>query len=92
VADLDYILLAQSFDPLPSQFQSGTVIPISSDQLGVVAEIAQEPVQLPQGLGVAIDAARSDMPSKTAGFEDGHSEGVVGFLCLPTKVDLLHTN
>jgi hypothetical protein len=37
VADLDYILLAQSFDPLPSQFQSGMVIPATirfTDLLG----------------------------------------------------------
>jgi hypothetical protein len=40
---------------------------IPSEQLGVVAEIAQKPIQLPQGFGVAIEAARNFMASPVKG-------------------------
>ena len=62
------------------------------EQFGVVPELAQEPVQLPQGFRVAIDPARKRVAGETAGLENGQSECVVGFLCLPAKIDPLHLN
>ena len=65
---------------------------IASEQFGVVAEVAQEPVQLPQGFRAAIEPARNDVPGKPAGLKNGQSERVVRLLCLPLKLGSLHAN
>ena len=44
---------------------------IATQQFDIVAKVAQEPVELPQGFGVAIEAAGNDMVGKSTGFQDG---------------------
>src|SRR5208283_619538 len=83
VADLDHSF--QSYD-------LGLVDFIASKQFGVVAEIAQEPVELPEGLRVAIEPARNEVPSKPAGLKNGQSQGVIGLPFLSIKPDSLHLN
>src|ERR1022692_5025421 len=83
MADLDHT--CQAYEP-------SFVDLIATEQVGVVAEVAQEPVQLPQGFRGAVEAARKDVASKPTGLKNGQSQGVVRFLCLPTKLDTLHPN
>ena len=65
---------------------------VASEQFSVVAEVAQKPVQLPQGLRVAIEPARKGTARKATGLKNGQSERVVRFWGLPTKMDSLHPN
>ena len=83
MADLDHAL---------QTYELGLVHFIASEQLGVVAKVAQEPVQLPQGFRAAIEAAGKDVAGKPAGLKNGQSQRVVGLLRLPTKLDSLHPN
>ena len=63
---------------------------VASEKFGVVAKVAQEPVQLSQGFRGAIEPAGKDVAREPAGFQNGQSQGVVGLLGLPLKPDLLH--
>ena len=83
MADLDHAL--QSHDLSFVHF-------IASEQLGVIAEVAQKPVQLPQGFRAAIEPARKRVTSKSAGFKNVQSQRVVRLLCLPLKLRTLHLN
>ena len=83
MADLDHAL---------QTYELSFVHLIAPEQLGVVAEVAQEPVQLPQGFRAAIEAARKDVPGKPARLKNGQSKCVVGLLCLPLKLDSLHAD
>ena len=66
------------------QSEQGLVIDLfSPEQLGVVAEIAQKPAQLPQGLGGAVQAAGHEAPGQFVGFEDGEARIVIGLLLVP---------
>src|SRR5271167_1016703 len=65
---------------------------IAPQQFDVVAKVAQEPVELPQSLGIAEETAGNDVVGKSPGFENGEGNGVIRFLCLPTKLDSLHPN
>ena len=62
---------------------------VASEQFGVVAEVAKEPVQLPQGPRAAIEPAGNDLTGKSAGLKDGQRQGVIGLLCLPLKPGLV---
>src|ERR1017187_2303618 len=62
VTDLDHALKPYEF-PL--------VHFISSEQLGVVAKVSQEPVQLPQSFVAAIESARKKVARKPAGLKNG---------------------
>jgi hypothetical protein len=81
VADLDHAL--QTYE-LP------LVDLVATEQFGVIAKVAQEPVQLSQGFRGAIEPAGKDVAREPAGFQNGQSQGVVGLLCLPLKPDSLH--
>ena len=65
---------------------------VASEQFGVVAEVAQEPVQLPQGFRAAIEPTRKDVPGEPAGFKNGQRECVIGLLCLPLEFGSLNAN
>src|ERR1035437_6660548 len=65
---------------------------VASEQLDVVAEVAQEPVQLPQCFCGAIESARQDVAKKPVGLKNGQSQRVVRFLSLPTKLGSLYPN
>ena len=81
MADLDH--------PLQTH-ELGFVHFVASEEFGVVAKVAQEPVQLPQGFLAAIEPARKDVARKTGGLKNGQSQGVVGFLGLPAEQDSLY--
>jgi len=44
---------------------------IATEQFDIVAKVAQEPVELPEGFRIAIEAAGNDMVGESPGFEDG---------------------
>ena len=83
-----WLILTTPFRP----DELGLVDFVASEQFGVVAEVAQEPVQLPQGLRAAIEPAGDDLSGKPAGLKDGQSQCVIGLLCLPLKPGPLHPN
>lgn len=78
MADLDHTLEAD---------QLAFVHFVAAEQFGIVAKVAQEPVQLPQGFRVAVEAAGNDVVGESAGLKNGKAKGVVRLLCLPPKVD-----
>ena len=63
---------------------------VASEEFGVVAEVAQKPVQLPEGFRAAIEPARKDVAGEPAGLQNSQTERVIRFLCLPLKPDSLH--
>src|SRR5579872_828286 len=83
VADLDHAFEA---------YELGFVHLIASEQFSVVAEVAQEPVQLPQGFRIAIEPARKDVTGKSAGLKNSEAKGVVRLLRLASKEDSLNSN
>ena len=56
---------------------------VLSQQFGVVAEVAQEPAQLPHGSGSAIEAAGDQAPGQMRGFKHSETDLVIGFLRVP---------
>ncbi len=65
---------------------------VASEQFGVIAEIAQEPAQLPQRFRAAIEPAGDDLSGESAGFKDGETQGVIGLLCMPAELGAVHPN
>jgi hypothetical protein len=65
VADLDHAL---------QTYELGFVHLVASEQFGVVTEVAQEPVQLPQGFRGAVESARQEVSGKPAGLENDKTE------------------
>src|SRR5450631_882924 len=63
---------------------------VATEEFSVVAEVAQEPVELPQGFRGAIEPAREAVASEPAGLKNGKRQCVVGFLCLPLIPNTLH--
>src|SRR5689334_18849266 len=61
---------------------------IAAQQFDIVAKVAQEPVELPEGFGSAIKSAGNDVVEKAAGLENVERKRVIGFLCLSAKLDL----
>src|SRR4029077_15671587 len=55
----------------------------TSEQLRVIKEIAQEPAELPQGFGCAIDPPRNYTPSEFGRLKDGEAEDVERFCRMP---------
>ena len=50
---------------------------IAAEQFGIVAEVAQEPIKLPQGFGSAIETSGKSMAGKSTRLEDGKTKQVV---------------
>ena len=48
-------------------YELGLVHFVASEQFGVVAEVAEEPVQLPHGLRAAIKTAGNELPANRLG-------------------------
>ena len=65
---------------------------IATQQFDVVAKIAQEPVQLPKSLWIAVEAAGERVLVKTLRFKNDHADRVIRFLSLPSVGDPLHPN
>jgi hypothetical protein len=65
---------------------------IAAEEFDVVTKIAQEPVELPEGFGVAIEAAGNNMVGKATGLENGQSERLIRFLSLSAELDFMHSN
>ena len=65
---------------------------VASEQFGVVAKVAQEPIQLPEGFRAAIEPARKDVAGKPAGLKNGQTERVIGLPCLTLKPYSLRPN
>src|SRR6516164_3391969 len=65
---------------------------VASEQIGVVAEIAQEPVQFPERFLGAIEPARNLAGGKLLRLENRETEGEEGFLRMPTIVGTVDSN
>jgi len=65
---------------------------IPAEQLRVVAEIAQRPAELPQGLGRAIESAGEGAPSYRLRFDNGEPNDVKRLLALPRVPDLIDSD
>ena len=64
---------------------------IAAQQFGVVAEVAQEPAQLPQRFGCAVEAAGHETcPVRSLGLEDGEADLVIRFLLVPAILGSIH--
>src|SRR6266852_2969350 len=68
----------------PAQAQQGFFIDlVPAEQIGVVAEVAQEPGELPQGLGRAIESSGDRLSGVLFGLEDGQAQGEARLLRVP---------
>src|ERR1700730_4594640 len=66
------------------EVEQGLVIDlILSEQLRVVAELAQKPAQLPHRSGGAVQAAGHEAPGQMLGFKDSEADLVVRLLLVP---------
>jgi hypothetical protein len=65
---------------------------LALEQFGVVTEIAQEPVQLPQGFLGAIEPSRNLARGELLRFEDRETKNEKGFLRIPTIVGPVDSN
>ena len=63
-------------------YELGLVDFVGTEEFSVVAEVAQEPVKLPEGFRTAIEPAREDVASEPAWFKNDNRQRVIGFLCL----------
>jgi hypothetical protein len=64
---------------------------IAADEFGVIAEVAQEPIELPQSFGCAVEATRYGPPGEMLGLDHGHAQKVVRLLLMPI-LSALHAN
>ena len=72
------------------QVDQGLVVDfILPEQLGVVAEVAQEPAQLPHRPGCAVQTAGYWAPDQMFGLEDGEADLVIGFLFVPAETEAI---
>src|SRR5580704_19688357 len=78
MAELDYAAQADELTFID-------FIPV--DQFGVVAEVPQEPIQLPQGFGIAIEPAGNNVTAKAAGLKNNQGQGVIRFVGIATKLN-----
>src|SRR5271167_1289171 len=65
---------------------------IATEQLSVVTEVAQEPAELPQRLGGAVEPRAEGAPNPGCGFENGEAQGIERFLTLLRIADLIDSN
>ena len=73
------------------EIDQGLVIDlVLSQQVGVVAEVAQKPAQLPHCLGCAIQAAGHETPGQMLGLEDGEADLVIRLLLVPAILGSIH--
>ena len=73
------------------QIDQGLVVDlVLSQQLSVIAEIPQEPAQLPHGSGCAVQAAGHEAPGQMPGLEDGEADLVIGLLLVPAILGPIH--
>ena len=73
------------------QVDQGLVIDlVLSQQFGVVAEVAQEPAQLPHCPGCAVEAPGHETPGQMLGLEDGEADLVIRFLLVPAILGPIH--
>ena len=81
MADLDHALQTD---------QALLVNLISRQQFGVVAEIAQEPGELPQGFGGAVQASGNGSPGERLRLDYGKAEKVKRLLGMPAVLGTLY--
>src|SRR6266852_1699775 len=68
----------------PAQVQQSFFIDlVPAEQISVVAEVAQEPVELPQGLGRAIESSGDRLSGVLFGLEGGQAQGEEWLLRVP---------
>src|SRR5690348_8919549 len=68
----------------PSQIHQSFLIDIILSEQGlVIAEVAQEPIEFPQGFWCAIEPSRETPPFIFLGFEDDEGEGEERLLRVP---------
>ncbi len=60
-----------SLDHAAQAYQLRFIHFITAEQFGIVAEVPQEPVQLPQGSRVAVETAGNDVVGKSVGVKNG---------------------
>ena len=83
VADLDDA--AESNEVLVIDF-------IPPKYFGVVAEVAEEPGELPQGFRRAIHTAGNSVSRERLWLKDGEAQEVIGFLGVPAILGPVHTH
>jgi hypothetical protein len=62
---------------------------LASEQVRIVEEVAQEPAQLPQCFGRAVNATRDHTSSKRFRFENAEAKDVERFLRIPSILSLI---
>src|ERR1022692_4919368 len=73
------------------QVDQGLVVDrILAQQFGVVAEVAQEPAQLPHSPGCAIESAGYEASGQMLGLEDREADLVIGLLLVPAILSAVH--
>ena len=65
---------------------------IPAEQFGVVAEVAQKPVEFPQRSGRAVEAAGNRVSGEFFGFEDREAKEIERFSCIPPMMGSLDAN
>ncbi len=65
---------------------------VSTEQVGVIAEIPQEPIQFPQGLLGAIEPPRNFARGKFLRLQDGETENEEGLLRVPAIIGSVHAH
>jgi hypothetical protein len=65
---------------------------VATKQIVVVAKVAQKPIQLPESLRVAIQAAGDQAVKVFLGFDDLEAQGKKRFLRMPTVTGAIDAN
>src|SRR3989442_4614754 len=65
---------------------------VSAEQVEVIAEVPQEPAELPHGLGGAVEPSGDALPDMFFRLEDAEAQGEEGLLRMPAIEDALDPN
>ena len=65
---------------------------IPAQEFRIVEEVAQEPAQLPQSLGGAVESAGDGATSQFMGFDDRKPKRVERLLRMPSVLSPIHTD
>src|SRR5207248_8499010 len=76
----------------PQVDQSFVIDLSSSQQFGVIAEVAQKPVQLPHGSGRAVETPGHETAGQMFGLEDREADLVIRFLLVPAILGAINPN
>jgi hypothetical protein len=83
--------MADLHDPAETR-QSFLIDFLALEEIGIVEEIVQEPPQLPQSFGGAVDTAGDGPAGELVGFQDRETKEVERLVGVPTVLSLVDSD